>query len=73
MLKQTLNHPNDIYSFDLKTKKLKQLTDINGELLAGLEMNTAEDFFLNQKAIKSMDCFSVHLSLIRPKNILCYF
>jgi len=60
MLKQTLNHPNDIYSFDLKTKKLKQLTDINGELLAGLEMNPAEDFFFESEGDK------IHGLLLRP-------
>jgi len=43
-LKQAMNHPNDLYSFDLETKKLAPLTDINRDLLARLQMNGAEEF-----------------------------
>ncbi len=44
-LKQSINRPNDIWSFDLATKRLLRLTDINGPLLTRLEMNPAEDFW----------------------------
>ena len=45
LLKQAINRPPDIYSFDLETKKIVQLTDINHELLASLQMNPAEVFW----------------------------
>jgi dipeptidyl aminopeptidase/acylaminoacyl peptidase len=43
-LKQALERPYDVWSYDLKTRKLLQLTDVNRELLAGLAMNPAEEF-----------------------------
>lgn len=46
-LRETINHPADIYSLDLKTKKLEQLTAINKKLLSKIEMNPAEDFWFN--------------------------
>lgn len=46
-LKQSFNHPSDIYSFDLQTKRIKQLTDINGHLLKNLRMDPAEEFWFN--------------------------
>jgi len=46
-LKQALNHPTDVYSLDLKTKKITQLTAMNKELLSQLEMNPAEGFWFN--------------------------
>jgi dipeptidyl aminopeptidase/acylaminoacyl peptidase len=44
-LKQTTNQPSEIYSFKIKEKKWEQLTDINGPLLAGLQMNPVEEFW----------------------------
>ena len=44
-LKQAVNRPNDIWSYDLRTKKLVQVSDVNGELLAGLKMNPLEEFW----------------------------
>jgi len=44
-LKQAVNYPADIFSFDLETKKIEQLTDINQDLLSKLEMNEAEEFW----------------------------
>jgi dipeptidyl aminopeptidase/acylaminoacyl peptidase len=44
-LKQALNRPNDVWSLDLKTKTLAQLTKVNADLLAGLDMNPAEEFW----------------------------
>ncbi len=43
-LKQALERPNDVWSYDLKARKLLRLTDANRELLAGLAMNPAEEF-----------------------------
>ncbi|MGB9906349.1 MAG: prolyl oligopeptidase family serine peptidase [Candidatus Saccharicenans sp.] len=59
-LKQALNHPNDVYAFNLAAKKLKQLTDINAELLATLEMNPAEDFWFESEGDQ------VHGLLLKP-------
>ena len=44
-LKQALHRPNDVWSFDLKTKTLTQVTRVNAELLASLAMNPAEEFW----------------------------
>ncbi|MCX6572036.1 MAG: S9 family peptidase [Candidatus Aminicenantes bacterium] len=44
-LKQALNRPNDVWSLDLKTKTLAQLTKVNADLLAGLDMKPAEEFW----------------------------
>jgi dipeptidyl aminopeptidase/acylaminoacyl peptidase len=41
--KQALNHPTDVYTYDLAVKKMEQVTDVNKELLAGLDMNPAEE------------------------------
>jgi dipeptidyl aminopeptidase/acylaminoacyl peptidase len=46
-LKQSLHSPTDIYSFDLKTKKLTQLTGVNQELLSKLKMNPADEFWFD--------------------------
>ncbi len=43
-LKQALHRPNDIWALDLRTKKLRQITDANAGLLSGLAMNPAEEF-----------------------------
>lgn len=59
-LKQSLNHPNDVYALDLTAKKLKQLTDVNAELLASLEMNPAEDFWFESEGDQ------VHGLLLKP-------
>lgn len=59
-LKQSLNHPNDIYSLDLMPRQLTQLTDVNAELLASLEMNPAEDFWFESGGDR------VHGLLLKP-------
>lgn len=59
-LKQAINHPNDVYSIDLASRKLKQLTDVNAGLLAGLEMNAAEDFWFESEGDR------VHVLLLKP-------
>jgi dipeptidyl aminopeptidase/acylaminoacyl peptidase len=60
-LKQSLHSPSDVYSFDLKTKKLTQLIDVNRELLSKLEMNPAEEFWF-QGAEKE----KIHGFLVKP-------
>jgi len=47
VLKQALNHPTDIYSLDLRTKKITQLTAMNKEILSKLEMNPGEEFWFD--------------------------
>ncbi len=44
-LKQSISRPSEIYSFDLKSNKLNQMTDINASFISGLEMNEAEEFW----------------------------
>ncbi len=46
-LKQAINRPYDVWSCDLKTKALAQITKINAGLLAGLDMNPAEEFWFD--------------------------
>jgi len=59
-LKQSLNHPSEVYALDLAAKKLKQLTAVNAELLASLEMNPAEDFWFESEGDR------VHGLLLKP-------
>jgi dipeptidyl aminopeptidase/acylaminoacyl peptidase len=46
-LKQAMHQPSEIYTYDLKEKKLDPLTDMNSRLLADIEMNAAEEFWLD--------------------------
>jgi dipeptidyl aminopeptidase/acylaminoacyl peptidase len=60
-LKQSLNSPAEIYSFNLKSKKLTQLTDVNQELLSKLEMNPAEEFWF-----EGAEEEKIHGFLVKP-------
>jgi len=60
-LKQALHRPNDVWSFDLKTKTLAELTKVNADLLAGLDMNPAEEFWYDGAAGDK-----VHGFLLKP-------
>jgi len=60
-LKQSISEPADIWSLDLRTSKLRRLTDLNGQLLAGLEMNPAEEFWFEGAAGDK-----VHGFLLKP-------
>jgi len=60
-LKQALHRPNDVWSFDLKTKTLAQLTKVNADLLAGLDMNPVEEFWFDGAAGDK-----VHGFLLKP-------
>jgi dipeptidyl aminopeptidase/acylaminoacyl peptidase len=44
-LMQAIDRPNDVWSYDLKTKALSQITKVNADLLSGLDMNPAEEFW----------------------------
>lgn len=46
-LKQSTHQPSEIYSYGIKNKKALQLTDINGSLFAGLQMNPTEEFWFD--------------------------
>jgi len=60
LLKQAINYPNDLYSLDLATRKLRRLTEVNTNLLAGLEMKAAEDFWFESEGDR------VHGLLLKP-------
>jgi dipeptidyl aminopeptidase/acylaminoacyl peptidase len=60
-LKQAIHRPADVWTFNLETKKLVQLTDINSELLAKLELNPAEEFWFEGAAKDK-----VHGFLLKP-------
>lgn len=60
-LKQSTDHPSDVYSLDLQTKKITQLTDINQDVLSKLEMNPAEEFWFEGAAKEK-----VHGLLVKP-------
>ncbi len=49
-LKQTINMPRELFSLDLKSGVVKQITHFNGKLLSGLEMNPVEEFWFKGAA-----------------------
>jgi len=60
-LKQAMNRPADVFSADLTSKTMTQITDVNKDLLAGLEMNPAEEFWF-----EGADRDKVHGWLLKP-------
>ncbi len=44
-MSEAINHPIDIYFYDFKTKKIKQVTHINDELLNKLELTNLHEFY----------------------------
>jgi dipeptidyl aminopeptidase/acylaminoacyl peptidase len=60
-LKQAIDRPNDVWSFDMKTKALTQVTNVNADILAGLAMNPAEEFWFDGAAGDK-----VHGFLLKP-------
>lgn len=46
-LKQAMNKPNDVWTLDLNTRKIRQITDFNASLLSGLEMPQTEEFWFD--------------------------
>jgi len=61
LLKQAMNRPADIFICDLDSKKMSPVTDINKDLLAGLRMNPAEEFWF-----EGADRDKVHGWLLKP-------
>lgn len=62
-LKQSLNHPSNIYSFDLKTKKMAQITDINGDFLMNIKMRPLEEFWF-----EGAEGEKIHGLLLKPPS-----
>lgn len=60
-LRQAINRPADIWSFDLGKKQPVQLTDINRELLSELAMNKADEFWFEGASKEK-----VHGFLLKP-------
>ncbi len=60
-LKQAVNYPAEIYSYDLKAKKMEQLTAINKEFFSKLEMNPIEEFWFDGAGAEK-----VHGFLVKP-------
>ncbi|HZW38947.1 MAG TPA: S9 family peptidase [Ignavibacteriaceae bacterium] len=44
---EAANHPTEIFSYNLESKQLNKITNINKDLLAKIEMNPAETFWSN--------------------------
>ncbi len=42
-LRQSMVEPTDLFKFDLKTKQLERLTEVNKEILANIKMPTVEE------------------------------
>ena len=61
MLDQAMNRPADVWAYDAAAKAARRITDVNKALLAGLEMNPAEEFWF-EGAGKD----KVHGFLIKP-------
>ncbi len=60
-LKQALDHPTDVYSLGLKTKKITQLTAMNKKLLSKIEMNPSEEFWFD-----GAEGEKIHGFLVKP-------
>jgi len=60
-LKQSMHSPANVYSLDLKTRKIIQLTDANENLLSKLEMNPAEEFWF-----EGAEKEKIHGFLVKP-------
>ena len=60
-IKEALHQPAEVYSFDLRTKRMTQLTSVNADLLSGLEMNWTEEF-----SFEGSEGDRVHGFLLKP-------
>jgi dipeptidyl aminopeptidase/acylaminoacyl peptidase len=60
-LKQGINFPAEIYSFDLDSKALSPLTETNGPLLENLDLNPVEEFWFDGARSEK-----VHGLLLKP-------
>lgn len=55
--------PNDIVTFDVRTPVLKQLTDVNGDVLEGKSLATTEEVWYT-----SVDGFKIQGWIVKPPN-----
>jgi len=55
--------PNDIVTFDVRTPMLKQLTDVNGDVLAGKKLATTEEVWYT-----SIDGFRIQGWIVKPAD-----
>jgi len=67
-LKQAIHSPADVFSLDLKTKRMNQLTAINSELLSKLEMNSTEEFWFDSAKGKKVHGFLVKPPFFNPSK-----
>ena len=63
LLKQAMNQPSEIFSFDSASKKMTQITETNKALLAAIRMNPAEEFWFEGAAKDK-----VHGFLLKPPD-----
>ena len=61
LARQAVNYPTELYRFDLRKRRLHQLTFTNKDLLAELEMNPLEDYWFI-----GANGDSVHLLMVKP-------
>jgi dipeptidyl aminopeptidase/acylaminoacyl peptidase len=59
----TPTKPNDIVTFDVRTPSLKQLTDVNGDVLAGKKLATTEEVWYT-----SVDGFRIQGWVVKPAD-----
>ncbi len=55
--------PNDIVAFDVRTPVLRQLTDVNGDILAGKQLATTEEVWYT-----SVDGFRIQGWVVKPAD-----
>lgn len=60
-LKQAIHQPAEIFSLDLKTKTINQLTSVNKKLFSQLEMNPTEEFWF-----EGAEGEKIHGFLLKP-------
>ncbi len=60
-IKESINTPAELFSMDANGKNLKQLTRINADRVAGLDMNPLEDFWFS-----GAEGARVHGWIVRP-------
>ena len=53
--------PNDIVTFDVRTPAIKQLTDVNGDVLAGKQLATTEEIWYT-----SVDGYRIQGWIVKP-------
>ena len=61
LARQAVNQPTELYRFDIKKRRLTQLTFTNKERLTELEMNPLEDYWFT-----GAHGDSVHLLMVKP-------